>query len=334
MTACDQARQDPCRTDFEHWKGDAVSGALAGGIDSPEPSGAIVRLGEPACHDPRSTGGKAAALSRLAEHFVVPHGFCITSTALAGVVPPVRLPGRLCDGVAAAYRRLMEQDAPVAVRSSAVDEDGTLTSFAGVHETFLNVHGADAVLAAVERCLESFFSPRAASYRRERGAAHGAFEDVRMAVLVQQQIAADVSIVAFSANPVTNRRDEIVVTASWGLGESLVGGTVTPDTWIVDHTGERLCEEHIGDKRRMTIAVEGGSREVDVPRVLRTMPSLTPEQVSEVACLAAQLERRTGYPVDIECAYAASQLYLLQCRPITTLSPARDRAGPSTTGDS
>lgn len=280
---------------------------------------AITRLGEPACHDPRSTGGKAAALSRLAEHFVVPSGFCITSTALAGIAPPIRLPNWLREHVLDAYRTLVATDTPVAVRSSAIDEDGASSSFAGVHETYLNVHGPSALVAAVERCLESFFSPRALSYRRERGAAHGAYDDVRMAVLVQQQIASDVSIVAFSANPVSRRRDEIVVTASWGLGESVVGGTVTPDTWIVDHSGEQLREERIGDKRRMTIASEDGSREVDVPRVLRNVPSLSWEQVAEVARLAAQLEGKTGYPVDIECAYAGGRLYLLQCRPITTL---------------
>jgi pyruvate,water dikinase len=287
---------------------------------APEGNEAITRLGEAACHDPRSTGGKAAALSRLAEHFVVPSGFCITSTALAGIAPPVRLPNWLRERVLDAYQTLVAVDSPVAVRSSAIDEDGASSSFAGVHETFLNIQGTGALVTAVERCLESFFSPRALSYRQERGAAHGAFEDVRMAVLVQQQIASDVSIVAFSANPVSRRRDEIVVTASWGLGESVVGGTVTPDTWIVDHSGEHLREERIGDKRRMTVASDGGSREVDVPRVLRNVPSLDREQVAEVARLAVQLEERTGYPVDIECAYAGGQLYLLQCRPITTLS--------------
>ena len=144
------------------------------------------------------------------------------------------------------------------MRSSAVDEDGSLSSFAGVHETYLNVNGGEALLSAVERCLESFFSPRAVSYRRERGAVLGSIDDVRMSVLIQQQIASDVSMVAFSANPVTGRRDEIVVTAAWGLGESIVGGTVTPDMWIVDRAGN-VREEHIADKRRMTVATEEGS---------------------------------------------------------------------------
>ncbi len=304
---------------------------ISEGTDVMESSEAILWLGEPACHDPRSTGGKAAALSRLAEHFAVPGGFCITSMALAGIVSPAQLPSQLRDGVLDAYQALPAADSPVAVRSSAVDEDGSLTSFAGVHETYLNVRGDDALVTAIERCLESFFSPRATSYRQERGAVYGAFEEVRMAVLVQHQIASDVSIVAFSANPVTGRRDEVVVTASWGLGESIVGGTVTPDTWIIDHAGECLREEHIHDKRRMTIATVNGSREVGVPRVLRNVPSLTWEQVVEVVRLATRLERQTGYPVDIECAYAGNRLYLLQCRPITTLSSMGDRTGPLST---
>jgi pyruvate,water dikinase len=290
---------------------------------------AITWLGERDCHDSQLSGGKAAALSRLAERYRVPPGFCVTSRAFSGVMPPISIPEHVRVAVVDAYAALPGEAPAVAVRSSAVDEDGSLTSFAGVHETLLNVRGDDAVLAAIERCLESFFSPRAVSYRYKRDAAHGAFEELRMAVLVQQQIASDVSIVAFSANPVTGRRDEVIVTASWGLGESLVGGTVTPDTWIVDHAGECVRAEHIGDKRRMTVATDGGCREVDVPRVLRNVPSLAWEQVGEAARLAARLERQTGCPVDIECAYAGSRLYLLQCRPITTLSPTRDRAGSS-----
>jgi pyruvate,water dikinase len=276
---------------------------------------AIAWLGQRDCHDARLSGGKASALSRLAERYRVPPGFCITSGALSGVRPPISLPGNVHEAVTSAYAALPGDAPAVAVRSSAVDEDGDTTSFAGVHETFLNVRGFEPVLAAVERCWESFFSERAGAYRREHGLDGVA---PRAAVLVQQQIVSDVSIVAFSANPVTSNCDEIVVTASWGLGESLVGGTVTPDTWWVRPDG-RIEAEHVGDKRRMTVAIDGGAREVDVPRVLRDMPSLQPDQVAEVARLAAALEQETGRPVDIECAFAGGRLYLLQCRPITTL---------------
>jgi len=118
----------------------------------------------------------------------------------------------------------------VAVRSSALDEDGAGASFAGQHETYLNVVGAAAVAEAVARCWASVRSSRALEYRRRQGFP---LDGARIAVLVQQLIPADVSSVVFSANPVTGSRDEVMINASWGLGESIVGGTVTPDTYVV-----------------------------------------------------------------------------------------------------
>jgi pyruvate, water dikinase len=109
-----------------------------------------------------------------------------------------------------------------------------------------------------------------------------------------------------------------VINASWGLGESLVGGTVTPDTFVV-RKADLAVMSRIADKERMTVSISGGTREVAVPRFLRHEPSLAEAQVMEVAQLALSLEAIMGYPVDIECAYASGQLYLLQCRPITTL---------------
>lgn len=287
---------------------------------------AITWLGDRDCHDVRLSGGKASALSRLAEWHSVPPGFCITSGALSGLTPPFSLPEQLRAAVSSAYAALSGETPAVAIRSSSVDEDGIGTSFAGVHETYLNVRGTRNLLAAVERCLESFFGERALAYRRERGMDAAP----QAAVLVQQQVVSDVSIVAFSANPITQARDEIVVTASWGLGESLVGGTVTPDTWWLRRDGQ-IEAVRVGDKRRMTVTTPDGCCEVDVPRMLRTMPSLSPEQVREVAHLAVRLEELHGWPVDIEGAFAEGRLYLLQCRPITTLGLVRDRAGPSST---
>src|SRR5205085_3701452 len=126
--------------------------------------------------------------------------------------------------------RVDMRDPSVAVRSSAVDEDGDTDSFAGQHETYLNISGVGPVIAAVQRCMESAYAPRALAYRRERGRSSAC---VRLAVLIQHQIVSDVSAVVFSANPLTGRRDEVVINASWGLGESIVGGSVTPDTYVV-----------------------------------------------------------------------------------------------------
>jgi pyruvate,water dikinase len=153
-------------------------------------------------------------------------------------------------------------------------------------------------------------------YRRQQGLS---LERLRLAVLVQQLIAADVSVVAFSANPVRGDRDEVLINASWGLGESIVGGTVTPDTFIVRKSDVAVTSRSIADKGRMTVSVPGGTREVNVPRFLRLEACLAEEQMVEIARLTLLLEATMGYPVDIECAYSMGHLYLLQCRPITTL---------------
>ncbi|MGE3912669.1 MAG: PEP/pyruvate-binding domain-containing protein [Chloroflexota bacterium] len=293
----------------------------------------IVWLGEPLAESRDLVGGKVGPLSRLAASFRVPPGFCLTTEAhqLALVGCDV-LPAAIQHSVAEAYHRLSAEtglDAPaVAVRSSAVDEDGADTSFAGQHDTYLNVIGAEAVGSAIVRCWDSARAPRVMEYRRQHGlSTHGA----RIAVLVQQLVVADVSGVIFSANPLTGNRDEVVVNASWGLGESVVGGSVTPDTFIV-RTGGRLAdwqipERNLAEKRKMTVAVTGGTREVDVPRLLARQPSLSDEQLLEVARLARELESTMGWPVDLEFAYRDDVLYLLQCRPITTLADGRQSGG-------
>ncbi len=111
-----------------------------------------------------------------------------------------------------------------------------------------------------------------------------------------------------------------MINASWGLGESLVGGTVTPDTFVVRKSDLAVTDRTIAEKQRMTVSVSGGTREVDVPRFLRREASLNDEQAAEMAQLALSLEATMGWAVDVECADARGQLYLLQCRPITTLT--------------
>ena len=285
---------------------------------------AILRLDDPASGDPAQVGGKAANLSRLAAYHRVPAGFSLTAAAYRpDHHPDAPLPPDLEDEVADAYEALSRgagvPDVPVAVRSSALDEDGELASFAGQHETELNLVGIDAVLAAVARCWASARNERALAYCEQQGLE---VEGVRLAVLVQQLVSADTSAVVFSANPITGNRDEVVVTASWGLGESVVSGTVTPDTWVVRKADLTVNEERIGAKERMTVATPGGTREVAVPRLLRERTSLSKVQVARLAELAVGLEEEMGRPVDIETAFAGELLYLLQCRPITTLGEA------------
>ena len=278
----------------------------------------ITWLGEERCADPARSGGKAASLSRLAAGHRIPPGFVVTLTGSS-------LDRGLRRAVAAAYRRLGAvagvADPAVAVRSSAIDEDGAGASFAGQHDTYLGVSGADQVWWAIARCAASFAGDRALAYRRRAGLAA---PPGRAAVLVQLLVPADASGVVFSANPVTGARDEIVVNAAFGLGESVVSGTVTPDAIVVGRDDLAVRDHAVADKRAMTVAIPGGgTREVPVPGCLRTRPAVDAAQARAAARLAAALERETGGPVDIEVAWVGSGLFLLQCRPITTLPTPR-----------
>jgi len=267
-----------------------------------------------------------ANLSRLAAQYPVPPGFCLTTKAFKAWVDHQdgsveEFPPELRRHVSEAYgelaRRSHVERLGVAVRSSAIDEDGGLASFAGQYESYLNLEGDAAVAAAVLRCWHSSRAERVAEYRQRSGLAA---EELEMAVLVQELVHADSSGVIFSANPVTQNRGEVVINASWGLGESVVGGTVTPDTFTIDKRDMTVTESTISDKRVMTVRVQDGAEEVAVPRFMRSRPSISEGQLVEMAQLAIRLEEEMGWPVDLEIAYCGEDLYLLQCRQITTLS--------------
>ncbi|HNT76061.1 MAG TPA: PEP/pyruvate-binding domain-containing protein [Anaerolineae bacterium] len=272
-------------------------------------------LEHPDCRDAALVGGKAANLGRLAATQPVPPGFCFTPEKPG----PRGLPADLYAELVAAYAHLGAlcgtPELRVAVRSSAVDEDGQQTSFAGLHDTYLNVTGPGAVAAAVRRCLASARTPRAQHYRQ----AHGLPTEADVAVLVQQLVAADVSAVVFSADPRTGARDRVVINATWGLGESLVGGTVTPDLFVIRKRDLAILTQQIAEKTRMTIAAADGTREVPVPGFMQRESSLDAAKIKALAELARALEAGQGWPVDLECAYQGDRLYLLQCRPITTV---------------
>jgi phosphohistidine swiveling domain-containing protein len=292
----------------------------------------ILWLGDPACHASALVGGKAANLSRIASDYLVPPGFCLTVDFLDRIgsnsgnfeedSSPILAPD-FFEALASAYERLAAQCGnmrlSVAVRSSAVEEDSPFASFAGAYETYLNVVGVDALAAAVIRCRASRQSPRVLEYRRSRGLP---IDNVRLAVLVQQFVPANVSAVVFSANPVGGRADDVIITANWGLGDSIVSARATPDTYLVDKHTMTLNFRHIASKRIITMAAPGGTRDVVVPRLLRRRPVLDEAHAMDLARLATTLEARMGGPVDVECSFCDDRLYVLQCRPLTGAPPA------------
>ena len=222
--------------------------------------------------------------------------------------------------LAAAYQALPGDAPAVAVRSSANAEDLPGLSFAGQQDTYLNVRGVAALLESVRNCWASLWTAQAMSYRNEMGIASDA---VAMGVVVQIMVPADVAGILFTANPATGERDEMIVNASYGLGEAVVGGQVTPDTFIVDRSTLRPKETTLGTKERQVVADGNrGTRLVEVDADARDASSLAEEVLTELAGLAARVEEHFGgQPQDIEWAVADGKLWLLQSRPITNLPP-------------
>lgn len=285
----------------------------------------IIWLDQSACQDVTLVGGKAAHLSQLITNYPVPLGFCLPTTLLSATEELDNLENdrvssdmrhRLSTAYAMLEERCQRPNINVAVRSSAIGEDSLTDSFAGQYETYLNIVGKEAVIEAVIRCWRSAYQARVQTYRRQRGLET---QQTQLAILVQQLILADVAGVVFSCHPVTGNREEIMINVSWGLGESIVGGTVTPDTFIVNKSTLTIADRHIAQKQYMTVMVANGTQELSVPRLMRGQPAITDAQAIEMAQLALKLETEMGWPVDIECAYQDNTLYLLQCRSVTTV---------------
>ena len=193
-------------------------------------------------------------------------------------------------------------------------------SFAGQHDTYLNVRGGDGVLEAVKRCWASLWTVCALGYRARYRIRP---EDVALAVVVQQLVPAEVAGVLFTANPVTGCRDQVMINAAWGLGEAIVGGHVTPDTLTVDkHTGV-IGSQEIADKDVMTVRSAVGTREEPVPAERRKQPALQPPQAAELTRLGVQIELLYGMPMDVEWALYDGRPFILQARPITALPEPR-----------
>lgn len=295
-------------------------------------------------------GGKCAHLGDLTQAgFPVPQGFAVTTHAfeavvgrhvdelLAGIDPEdvaaleqkaehvrevvesLDVPEEIAAAVADGYRRLGDEveldDPAVAVRSSAVAEDAADASFAGMQSTYLWLSGADEVLAGVRRCWASYFNAEALAYRAQHGGAAG------MSVAVQCMVDARVAGVMFTLNPVTGDPSSIAIDASYGLGVTVVGGDVTPDSFLYSKVTRELLRTEIGAKEIECVAdpEAGGTvtREVDAER--RARPCLEPEEVAELADLGRRVERHYGRAQDIEWAIDGrlGGILLLQARPET-----------------
>ncbi|MBN2390828.1 MAG: PEP/pyruvate-binding domain-containing protein, partial [Anaerolineae bacterium] len=238
------------------------------------------------------------------------------SQAIAEMFLAATIPTEIADTVTQAYATLPGTSPAVAVRSSATAEDLPTASFAGQQETYLNVSGAAAVLEATRRCWASLWTARAIDYRARLNIP---VADVALAVVVQVLVPAEASGILFTANPVNGCRDQMVVNASWGLGEAVVGGAVTPDTLTLDKASGDVIVRETAEKRVQTVRVDGGVREQPIPANLRHARVLDARQAAELVRLGNQIETLYGMPMDIEWALADEKFAIVQARPITAL---------------
>ncbi len=295
------------------------------------------------------TGPKAARLSELsATGFCVPAGFAISTDALGHYLVsnglseyvsaalkrfdgqsfealgdgPARLRehlfgGTLPDDLVAELRQALNglNHAPVALRSSSTLEDRADFSFAGQHDSRLNLRGLEECIEALKTVWASLYSDRAISYLRALG--HST-QPLRMGVVVQTMVPAQVAGVAFTVHPVSGNYDHIYISANLGLGESTVSGEVTPDEILVGRTKRETLSYSVGSKASKIVANEaGGTRQVDVAADEQQARALDENQTEQIAALALMVEERMGNnPQDIEWAWCDGELLLLQARPM------------------
>ena len=299
-------------------------------------------------------GGKGANLGEMTNAgFPVPTGFCVTTTAFEKFIAAapnvdelyalldtittddlesvreigervrqtlleIPIPNEIANVVRQTWQET-DAGAAYAVRSSATAEDLPDASFAGQQDTYLNIIGEDALLDAVRRCWVSLFTDRAILYRIQNNFPH---KDVHLSVVVQQMIMSETSGTLFTADPLTGHRHTLTIDASFGLGEALVSGLVTPDAYSVDKRTMTIIERQISEKE---IAIypekDGGTRQETLGADQRKQAALTDDQILSLAEMGTKVESHYGTPQDIEWAMSDGNIYLLQARPITSLYP-------------
>lgn len=244
-----------------------------------------------------------------------PAALAASADELRDLVRGAGIPDSLRTELVAAYERLGE-DASVAVRSSATAEDTGGTSFAGMHETYLNTVGAQAFLERVVDCWASLYGARVISYR----ASQGMDEEPVIAVVVQRLVEPDVAGVMFTVDPSTGDHGRMVVEGAPGLGEVVVSGAVEPDTYVVTRPDFAVIDTRIGRKtHRLVSGPDGTVERIDFDDAEGSARVLSDQDVVRVARMGDQVESHYGSPQDIEWALADGELYMLQSRPITTL---------------
>jgi rifampicin phosphotransferase len=246
-----------------------------------------------------------------------PAGFEQVAQGIRTLFSGGKVPDEMAEEIQASFEELSKDgESTVAVRSSATAEDLPGMSFAGQQETYLNVRGAEALREAVKNCWASLWTARAMAYRARQGIGPAT---VSLAVVVQRMVESEAAGVMFTANPSNGRRDQTTISAAWGLGESVVSGSVTPDSMVVEKGSGRVLSRETANKEVMTVYIESGTAERPVPEALERQPVLDDETAATLSRYGTTIEHTFGTPQDIEWALAGGEFFIVQSRPITAL---------------
>jgi len=302
------------------------------------------------------TGGKGLNLGLMTEAgFPVPPGFAVTTEAyfkhldennLRGPISRIldgldvndsealnkasaeikkliidgRIPRDLQKDIVDAYRKLNERigrEVFVAVRSSASAEDLPTASFAGQQSTYLNIFGEKEVVKAVKDCWASLFEPRAIFYRVQNNFEH---MKVGLSAVVQMMVQSEKAGVVFTVDPMTQDRNIISIEGAYGLGEVVVSGSVTPDTYLVDKNNFKIVKKNIVKQPWMLVKIEGKNKHAEIKEEMQGNQKLSDLEIKDLAKICAKIEQHYAFPQDIEYAFEKGNLYIVQSRPITTLT--------------
>ncbi len=310
-------------------------------------------------------GGKGANLGEMYQQgFPIPNGFVTTSGAYfkfidannlrepiskmlgaldvndseklqetAEKIKQMIINGRIPDDIRAdiirSYKELSEmagREVYVAVRSSATAEDLPTASFAGQQATFLNVRGAENTVEAVKKCWASLFEPRAIFYRVQNRFDH---MKVGLAAVVQMMVQSEKAGVVFTVDPMTQDRNRMSIEAAYGLGEVVVSGLVTPDTYVVDKRDLKIIDKKIAKQTWMIAKIEGENRRLNIKEEAQSLQKLSDLEIRDLAKMCIKIEEHYESPQDIEYAFERGNLYIVQARPITTLKKKEEEAVPA-----
>lgn len=296
-------------------------------------------------------GGKGASLGEMAKAGIpVPPGFVILSDAfekfleetdlnaeidaaldsvnhkeihtvenasekIQALILGAEMPKDIAEAIRTFFEKLGAQY--VAVRSSATAEDSASAAWAGQLESYLNTT-EEKLLGNVKRCWASLFTPRAIFYRFEKDLHK---QKISVAVVVQKMVESEKSGIAFSVHPVTKDRNQLIIEAGLGLGEAIVSGQITPDSYVVEKEPRRIIERSVqAQTRGLYRAKNGGNEWRDIPKEIGEKQVLGDKEIMELADIILIIERHYGFPVDIEWAREKNEFFIVQSRPITTLA--------------